>query len=275
MFRLPPPVDLVSAFSFPFAFTVICDKLGAPADDEAFLRGASRVVASRSSYDHTEVDRAFAEMFAYFERLAAVKRSAPGDDVMTALVTAHDDERSLSHDEMIEMAVQLLVVGHDTSASMVALFVLALLEHPSELSRLRADPSLVPNALEELLRFVPLSDGAGALVRVAREDTVLGDQAIAAGDAVIPALPAANRDPARYPEPECLDLGRSVTKTLAFGGGHHFCLGAALARIELQEALAALVAHMPDGLHLAVDHSALRADPAASVRRLREFPLSW
>jgi cytochrome P450 len=158
---------------------------------------------------------------------------------------------------------------------MIALFLLALLEHPRELRRLRADPSLVPAAVEELLRFIPVSDGASALVRVALDDTELGGQRIAKGDAVIPSVAAANRDPGYFPDAEVLDVSRRPTGMLAFGGGHHFCVGAALARIELQEALTALLRHLPDGLRLAVGHSELSCEPSASVRRLREFPLSW
>ena len=274
-FRLPAPVDLMAAFSYPLAFAVIREKMGIPVGDEEFLRDVSGVLASRSSRDRDEVDRAFADLLGYLRELVEVKRAAPADDLMTALVAVLDVDGGLSLDEVIEMAALVLVVGHETSASMIALFVLTLLEHPAELARLRADPALVPGAVEELLRFIPVSDGASALVRVALDDTVLGDQLIAAGDAVIPAVAAANRDPEQFPDPDSLDLGRTGSKGLMFGGGHHYCLGAALARIELQEALAALLRHLPDGVRVAVEHHELQCDPSASVRRLRAFPLTW
>ena len=275
LFMTPPPADLVSAFSLPLPVMIICELLGIPARDRVFFHATSDVLVSGWTRDPVEVKQAFSDLSAYFAELIPVKRAEPRDDLLTTMVTAHDADQQLSVNEVILMAITLLVAGHETVAGQLSLFVLTLLDHPHELQRLRGNPGLLANAVEELLRFIPLSDGAGALVRVAVADTELGGQHITAGDAVIPAIPAANRDPAVFPDPDALDLTRTHVRHLSFGAGFHNCVGAHFARVELQEALRAILERLPAGAHVPVDHSELECKTFVSLRSVRELPLSW
>jgi cytochrome P450 len=276
LFTAQPPADLVSAFSLPLPVMIICELLGIPARDREFFHATSDVLVSGWTRDPVEVKQAFSDLSAYFADLIPVKRAEPRDDLLTTLVTAHDTGQQLSADEVVLMAITLLVAGHETVAGQLSLFVLTLLDHPHELQRLRDNPGLLANAVEELLRFIPLSDGAGALVRIALADTELGGQHIMAGDAVIPAIPAANRDPAVFPDPDALDLTRTqVRHHLSFGAGFHNCVGTHFARVELQEGLRAILERLPAGTHIPVDHSALECRTFVSLRSVRELPLSW
>lgn len=189
---------------------------------------------------------------------------------MTALIDARDVGDRLSELELVDLCVGILVAGHETTATQIPNFVLALLDHPGQLALLREQPQLIGNAVEELLRFVPLGSGAGQ-PRYATEDVEVGGTLVRAGTPVLIAMGAANRDALRFGAPGTLDLSRAANQHLGFGHGVHHCLGAPLARLELQEALGALVTRFP-GLRLAGD---VEWKSEMLVRGPRVMPVGW
>ncbi|MFF1423203.1 cytochrome P450 [Streptomyces sp. NPDC058280] len=241
--------DLVEDFALPLPVAVICELLGVPAADRPRFREWSDGVLSTNQLMQEEQ---FANMLAlrdYITGHVAARRLAPRDDLISALIAARDVEDRLSEQELVNLCVGILIAGHETTASQIPNFVHVLLHHPEEWRRLRDDPGLIPAAVEELMRFVPLIVG-GAFARYATEDIEVGGVLVRAGEPVIVATNAANRDPARFEDPDALHLDRPANQHVTFGHGVHHCLGAPLARMELQEALRALVTTMPR-LHVA------------------------
>jgi cytochrome P450 len=270
----PHPVDLVQNFSLPLPMRVICELLGAPAEDGPKLHEWSEVLIGGWDADAETAQQAMDTLYGYFGGLADAKRAEPGDDLMTALIVARDEEDGLSERELVAVATELLAAGHEASVTYLNLLALTLMQRPDEAARLREDPALVPSAVEELVRFVQVNpDGAG-LPRFTTEPVELDGVTIPAGAVVIPAYGSANRDPRRFDDPDRLDLTREPNPHLAFGSGIHHCLGAALARTELQEAVRGLLTRLP-GLKLAVPESALRLKPGALIRNFEELPVTW
>ncbi|MFD5192686.1 cytochrome P450 [Streptomyces sp. NPDC058357] len=265
-----PPADLVDLFALPLPVAVICRMLGVPTEDRPRFRVWSDDALSTSSLTAEEFDASRAELRAYMAGLIDQHRQAPQDDLMTALIEARDDGDRLSELELIDLCVGILVAGHETTASQIPNFVLTLLDHPDQLARLRAEPELVPNAVEELLRFVPLGSGAGQ-PRYATEDIEVGGTLVRAGSPVLVAVGAANRDALRFSAPGVLDIAREGNQHLGFGHGVHHCLGAPLARLELQEALSALITRFPQ-LRLAGD---VTWKSEMLVRGPRVMPVEW
>ncbi|MEV7855510.1 cytochrome P450 [Streptomyces sp. NPDC088183] len=265
-----PPADLVDLFALPLPVAVICRMLGVPTEDRPRFRVWSDDALSTSSLTAEEFDASRAELRAYMAGLIDQHRQAPQDDLMTALIEARDDGDRLSELELIDLCVGILVAGHETTASQIPNFVLTLLDHPDQLARLRAEPELVPNAVEELLRFVPLGSGAGQ-PRYATEDIEVGGTLVRSGSPVLVAVGAANRDALRFSAPGVLDIAREGNQHLGFGHGVHHCLGAPLARLELQEALSALITRFPE-LRLAGD---VTWKSEMLVRGPRVMPVEW
>ncbi|MFF2957846.1 cytochrome P450 [Streptomyces sp. NPDC057963] len=264
------PADLVDLFALPLPVAVICRMLGVPTEDRPRFRVWSDDALSTSSLTAAEFDASREELRAYMRGLIAQHRREPQDDLMTALIEARDGGDRLSELELVDLCVGILVAGHETTASQIPNFVLTLLDHPDQLARLRAEPELVPNAVEELLRFVPLGSGAGQ-PRYATEDIEVGGTLVRAGSPVLVAVGAANRDALRFTAPGVLDIARAGNQHLGFGHGVHHCLGAPLARLELQEALGALIARFP-GLKLAGD---VTWKSEMLVRGPRVMPVGW
>ncbi|MFE7467326.1 cytochrome P450 [Streptomyces sp. NPDC057499] len=264
------PADLVDLFALPLPVAVICRMLGVPTEDRPLFRKWSDDALSTSSLTAAEFEASREELRAYMSGLIEQHRRAPRDDLMTALIEARDGRDRLSELELVDLCVGILVAGHETTASQIPNFVLTLLDHPDQLARLRAEPSLVPNAVEELLRFVPLGSGAGQ-PRYATEDIEVGGTLVRAGSPVLVAVGAANRDALRFSAPGVLDIAREGNQHLGFGHGVHHCLGAPLARLELQEALSALVTRFP-GLRLAAD---VTWKSEMLVRGPRVMPVEW
>ncbi|MFF4095633.1 cytochrome P450 [Streptomyces sp. NPDC001834] len=264
------PADLVDLFALPLPVAVICRMLGVPTEDRPKFRVWSDAALSTSSLTAEEFDRNREELRAYMAELIAQHREAPRDDLMTALIEARDGQDRLSELELVDLCVGILVAGHETTASQIPNFVLTLLDHPDQLARLRAEPGLIPNAVEELLRFVPLGSGSGQ-ARYATEDVEVGGTLVRAGSPVLVAIGAANRDALRFSAPGVLDIARESNQHLGFGHGVHHCLGAPLARLELQEALSALIARFP-GLRLADD---VTWKSEMLVRGPRVMPIGW
>ncbi|MER6029939.1 cytochrome P450 [Streptomyces sp. NPDC001851] len=265
-----PPADLVDRYALPIPVAVICRLLGVPEEDRPRFRAWSDAALSTSSLTAEEFDRNRDELRAYMAQLIAAHREQPRDDLMTALIEARDHGDRLSELELVDLCVGILVAGHETTATQIPNFVLTLLDHPEALSRLRAEPSLITSAIEELLRFVPLGSGAGQ-PRYAREDVEVGGTLVRAGEPVLVAIGAANRDALRFTAAGTLDISRSGNAHLGFGHGVHHCLGAPLARLELQEAIGALVARFPR-LHVAGD---ITWKTEMLVRGPRVMPVGW
>jgi cytochrome P450 len=238
-------VDLVGAFAFPLPFTVICELLGVPEPDRAPLgRGlTAMLVPTTTQAEYARAKEASDAVVAMLEALVEAKQDAPGDDLVSGLLSARDGDEHLDNQELLSTIFQLIVAGHDTTASLIGNSLVALFRNPEQLVLLRADPSRIPAAVEECLRYdapVPHST-----FRYAIEPVEIGDVTIPVGAQVIICLAAANRDGDRYEGSEVLNIDRAETRHLAFGHGIHHCLGAALARMEGQLALASLLHRFP------------------------------
>lgn len=242
------PVDLIASFAYPLPVRVICALLGVPEADEAKFTGWSHGVAR--SLDPTvlrspEIDAAIAEakrdLGAYLGGLLAARAERPEDDLLSALAAVDADGDRISPREVVELAVLLLVAGHETTVNLIGSGMLALLRAPAELAILRRSPDRCAGAVDELLRF----DGPVQITqRVATEDMDFAGAPVKAGDEILLVLGAANRDPAVFADPHRLDITRDARRHVAFGGGIHHCLGAALARMEAQIAFDALLTRL-------------------------------
>jgi len=262
-------VDLLAAFAFPLPITVICELLGVPAADrDQFRAWSATIVADTVSPEAFQADAG--AMVGYFQTLLAARRREPTGDLLSALITARDEEDRLSENELLSMAFLLLVAGHETTVNLIASGMLALLLNPGELARLRADPSLLGGALEELLRYVnPVNN---ATFRFTGEPVEIGGVPIGANEVVFVSLSGANRDPSRYAGPERLDLGRDSSGHLAFGHGIHYCLGAPLARLEAEIAFRGLLERF-GSMTLAVPADELRWRPSTLIHGLESLPV--
>ncbi|AWN25682.1 cytochrome P450 [Streptomyces sp. NEAU-S7GS2] len=265
-----PPADLVDRYALPIPVAVICRMLGVPAEDRPRFRVWSDAALSTSSLTAAEFDANMEELRAYMRQLIEEHRRAPRDDLMTALIDARDVGDRLSELELVDLCVGILVAGHETTATQIPNFVLALLDHPGQLALLRKQPGLIGGAVEELLRFVPLGSGASQ-PRYATEDVEVGGTLVRAGTPVLVAVGAANRDALRFGTPGTLDISRTGNQHLGFGHGVHHCLGAPLARLELQEAIGALITRFPE-LRLAGD---VVWKSEMLVRGPRVMPVGW
>jgi cytochrome P450 len=244
-------VDLVRAFAFPLPFTVICELLGVPAPDRAPLgQGFTKLLVPTSTpAEYAAAKEASDVVVDMLGALVEAKQKDPGDDLVSGLISARDGDERLDNQELLSTIFQLIVAGHDTTASLIGNSLVALFRNPVQLAELRADPTKISKAVEEFLRYdapVPHST-----FRYTAEPLDLGGVAIPAGAQVIICLAAANRDAGRYTLPERLELDRGEARHLAFGHGIHHCLGAPLARMEGQLALGTLLCRFPE-LRLAV-----------------------
>jgi len=267
--------DLVGEFALPLPITVIGELLGVPEADRDRFRGWTDEMLDRPfdpGSDMARVTEGRERMHGYLSDLVAAKRTHPADDLLTDLVQASDEGERLDAQELLAMTFLLLIAGYVTTVSLVGNGTLALLRRPDQLERLRADPSLVPQAVEELLRFDgPVNPG---LTRFALEDLEIGGVRIPRGDMVLLAIAAADRDPDRFPDPDRLDVGAADPGHLAFGHGIHYCLGAPLARLEGQVAFTALLARLPD-LALDIPEDQLRWTGGGVLRGLRQLPVTF
>jgi len=265
------PADLVASFAFPIPALMTCSILGVPYDRkdffvecaEAFLSGTSTAEAAGAA------GRA---LHAYLGELIEAKKTASGTDTLSRMVTEHVATGQLDETVLVTLAELLLIAGFDTTANMIALGTLTLLRHPDQLDELKANPGLWPGAVEELLRYLTITHRGRH--RVATADIQVGGQLIRAGQGIIAAQDAANRDPDTFPKPDLLDIHREARHHLAFGHGVHQCIGAAVARVELQVAYARLFARFP-GLELAVPHDQIRFKHESSVYGVAELPVRW
>src|SRR6266581_1094405 len=267
--------DLIADFAYPLPAAVIAGMLGASADDLDRIKRwsddlAAFVGSALATPDkRTRAQVAMVDMSTYFRTLVTARRAEPRDDMMTAMLAAEGREDGLSEDELVATCVLLLFAGHETTTNLIGNGIVGLLRHPDALNALRADPALIEPAVEELLRY----DGpTQAQVRVALEDIGLRGKTIRAGDRVFVMVNAANRDPARFADPDRVDLTRADNAHVAFGYGAHFCVGAPLARLEGQIAIAAAVRRLGD---LALAPGDLTWLPSMVFRGVRSLPVTF
>jgi cytochrome P450 len=264
-------LDLVHDVAEPVPAIVIAELLGVPPEDHRqFREWSSELIARLPAFGQGQGEAltALERILDYLRGQIARRRRSPGDDLLSALIAARDQRDALSEDEMVATAFLLLIAGHETTTNLIGNGTLALLRSPGELERLRAEPGRLGNAIEEMLRY---DSPVQATVRVATEETRLGDHELAPGALVIVSLGAANRDPAVHPEPDRFDVTRDPIRHLSFGFGTHFCLGASLARLEARCVFRALL-ERTQRLELATDET-LRYRPNPLLRGLAELPL--
>ncbi|WP_369200082.1 cytochrome P450 [Streptomyces sp. PU-14G] len=260
-------VDFVEVFASALPLTVICELLGIPPADQRSFRAWSTVIVGSSSPD--ELRRATTALGGYLVQMMAAKRSAPADDLLSDLVEASDGGDRLSPLELVSMASLLLIAGHETTVNLLGSALLALLQHPDQFAKLRARPELLDPAVEEVLRYN--SPAPVTTWRYAAEPMTIGGTPIATNDIVLLALGAANHD-GRFTDPDAFDIERQTTGHISFGHGAHFCLGAALARMEARVALGRLVERFPD-IALAVPAEELRWRPSVVMHGLTGLPV--
>ncbi|MFF7649718.1 cytochrome P450 [Streptomyces sp. NPDC007983] len=264
--RLTPPVDLVQEFTLPVPSLVICEMLGVPyADRDTFQVNSAKIMVKDQTLDKKIA--AFGAMTAYLSELVTRKRAEPGEDLLSDL--ARDDD--LTIEELAGVAFLLLLAGHETTANMLGLGTFALLEHPEQLAELRADPDLLPDAVEELLRYLSVAD---IFYRYATEDIELGGETIRKGSTVVVSLLAANRDPQRFDNPDTLDIHRKARGHLSFGHGVHQCLGQQLARIEMRAGFDGLLRRFPT-LQLAIPADEVRLKTDMNIYGVHALPVTW
>ncbi|MFB9836585.1 cytochrome P450 family protein [Actinoallomurus acaciae] len=267
-------VDLVGDFALPLTVVVISELLGVPEGDrDGFQEWTDTMLVPRSA-DQTDLRRmeeAGLRMRTYLESLLAARQAHPGDDLLSALIAARDEDQRLDQEELLANVFLLLVAGHISTVDMIGTSILGLLTHPDQLKLLRDDPELLPGAIEEFLRHDgPSSPG---VARFATEDIDIGGVTIPRGATVMVAIAIAGRDPARFPEPDRIDITRPNNAHLAFGHGLHYCIGAPLARLEGRIAISTVLRRLPD-LSLAVPFDELRW-PAASLRGPIQLPVTF
>jgi cytochrome P450 len=264
--------NLIHDYALPIPTTVITDMLGVPAADRhRFHRWSQAIVASPPS--GLGALKAFPHVWLFLRfirRLIRMKRLAQTDDLLSALIQAEEAGDRLNDDELVAMSFLLLVAGHETTVNLIGNGMLALMQNPEQMDRLRAEPGLIKPAVEELLRFG--SPVQTATERFAREGITIAGVTLPRGSQVLAVLASANRDEQQFPDADRLDLTREPNKHLAFGLGRHFCLGAALARLEGQIAIGALMRRAP-GIRLGVSADALKWRRGLVVRGLKSLPV--
>ncbi|MCX5243334.1 cytochrome P450 [Streptomyces prunicolor] len=268
-----PPTDLVRDFGLPLPIAVMCELLGVPFEDRGDFRRWADAYLSTSKFTREQVADSRAQLREYVSGLTAERRSEPQDDLLSALVAARDAEDRLSEEELLTMAETILVAGHETTATQIPNFVYLLLTNPDQLAALRADLDLVPRAVEELLRYIPAGAGSSQ-PRYALEDVELGGVTVRAGEPVVVDRSSANRDETVYTDPEELDLTRKEAPHIGFGHGAHHCLGAPLARMELQVTLHTLLTRLP-GLRFADSADDVVWKSGVSTRGPERMPVTW
>ncbi|WP_424216088.1 cytochrome P450 (plasmid) [Streptomyces sp. BI20] len=264
------PADLTAALTWPLPITVICEMLGVPfTDRDRFTEWVDGLLMLS---DPAGAARARHHLDAYLSDLIAARRTTPTDDLLGELL-ADDGEDPLGEEELIGLGVSLLSAGQEATANQIGNFVYTLLTRPELWAQLVADPSLVPAAVEELSRFIPISATAG-FTRIATEDVELGGRSVRSGDAVVAELGMANRDPEVFDRPDEIDFHRDRIPHVTFGHGVHHCLGAQLARTELCVVLDVLVRRLP-GLAMAVPADELSWRTERLVRGVAALPVRW
>lgn len=269
--------DLVASYAAPLPITVICELLGVPPESRHDFRAWTDAFLIPDPARPDRAKQAMTTMVDFLAELLDRKRTEPGDDLLSALIAVREEsvagrDDRLGADELMSLAFLILFAGYENTVQLIGNALLALFRHPDQLDALRADPGRIAAAVEEFSRY------EGPMLLAARrfpvEDVRIGGVTVPAGETVMLSLASANRDPDRFPEPDRLDLDRDTTGHLALGHGVHYCLGAPLARLETEIALAALLVRFPR-LALAVPEDELRWQPSHRARRLLSLPVRY
>ncbi|MDT8914047.1 cytochrome P450 [Amycolatopsis sp. PS_44_ISF1] len=267
-----PEADLVTDFSLPLAVTAISELLGVPEDQRSEFHEWSHRATAIKDVSIEDIMAAQQSLAAFFSELAAKRREQPTEDLIGLLVSARDVEERLSDEELVQLGIALLAAGHETTANQLSGYVFTLLTQPGLWQRLLADPGLVPRAVEELARITPL--GVVTFGRIAREDLEVGGTLVRAGESVVCQIAAANRDESVFEGAEAVDFDREANPHISFGHGLHHCLGAPLARVELQTGLASVLRRLP-GLRLATPAAQVPFKANHLLRGPRSLPVTW
>jgi cytochrome P450 len=270
-------MEVIADLAYPLPVRVICEMLGVPLEDQESIKQWSSDVARALDTiglpgDDEVMQRGRAGRAAlgrYFHGLLPERRARPRDDLLSLLIAAEEQGDRLSEGELLATCVLLFIAGHETTVNLIGNGLLALLRHPVEADRLRADPALLPAGIEELLRF---DSPVQRTARIANAEVEIGGQAMPPGTMVIAAIGAANRDPAHFPDPDRLDVGRADNRHVAFGFGIHYCLGAPLARVEGQIAIGSLLRRFPK---LAMASGPPDWRESSTLRGLRALPVTF
>ncbi|MFJ5631300.1 cytochrome P450 [Streptomyces goshikiensis] len=264
-----PRAELVSSFALPVPSMVICALLGVPYEDHEFFEAQSRRLLRGPEAADTRDARD--QINGYLAGLIERKRTDPGDGLLDELIATRLETGETDIDELVSLAAILLIAGHETTANMISLGTFTLLRHPEQLAELRAEPSLMSEAVEELMRFLSIADG---MLRVATEDIEIGGATIRPDDGVVFSTSVINRDGAVFENPDALDWHRPARHHLAFGFGIHQCLGQNLARAEMEIALGTLFDRLP-GLRLAAEPDRIPFKPGDTIQGMVELPVAW
>ncbi|MGH2720017.1 MAG: cytochrome P450 family protein [Actinomycetota bacterium] len=264
-------VDLQQAYALPVPVTVINEMMGVPAQDRSRFHGwMDLMIEGMAKYGIEKAAEYLESPIEYVRDLIERRRHDPAEDIMTGLIHAAEGGETLTDDELVAMVFTLIGAGYETTYHLITNGVATLLAHPDQLERLREDPELMPSAVEEILRYS--GPVGGTKPNYPAEDVELHWVTIPRASIVMPLLASANRDPAAFEEPETFDIGRTPNDHIAFGTGHHFCLGASLARLETRIALKNLIERFPR-IRLAVDPEELQVAPLPLWHRLRGLPV--
>jgi len=264
--------DLMEAFAKPLPVRVIAGQLGVPASDHQYFCRWMELMISTDPDEFAQAPAAVGEMVGYLSDLVAAKRAHPGDDLISDFTIAGDGDNAFTEVEILAIVFALLVAGYETSSNLICNGILALLEHPAQLAKLRRRPALIGPAVEEIMRY----DGPSTSVvwRFPTDDVEIAGVPIPSGDPVLPLIAAANRDPAAFAEPDEFDIDRTDLDHVSFGYGPHFCVGAALGRLEGSIAVPALLARFP-ALSLDAPRKELGFRGAFMTRGLLGLPVRW
>ncbi|MCX4743992.1 cytochrome P450 [Kitasatospora sp. NBC_01287] len=266
------PADLVSGFAQPLPMRVICELLGVPPEDRSRFSAWSDAILSVTAHSPEQVRDAMIALAGYLNAAVAAKRVAPADDLLSQWIAAQAEDEELTDEELVDLAVSVLIAGHETTVNAIGTGMVVLLRNPGQLDALRAEPARTERVVEELLRVAMPSDLFR--IMVALEDVEVGGTTVAAGDAVMPLPFAANFDPKKFGCPHDFAPDRAETSHLTFGYGAHFCLGAALARLELDIAFTTLLARLPE-LRAGGDLDALKWRAGLAVSGPEKVEITW
>ncbi|MEM9457963.1 MAG: cytochrome P450 [Myxococcota bacterium] len=264
--------DLMDDFARPLPLRIISELLGVERHEQTYFHDAIQtLIADQSEWALLYQLPTYHGLYRFFERMFERKRAYPTDDLTSALIAVEQDHERLSPDELMSMVVLLLFAGHETTVNLIGNGTLALLEHPEQLERLRDDPSRIPSAIEEMLRYD--SPAQFPATRFVAQTCTLGSARLEPGDKILPLLGAANRDPRAFEDPDAFDIGRAPNRHVAFGAGPHFCIGAHLSRFEGRIAFSRLLERFAS-LELAVDRPRLQwRTKVSGLRGLKALPV--
>ena len=267
-----PPADLVTGLALPMAITAISELLGVPEENRAQFHEWSDRASAIADVPVEEIIAARDALAGFFGELIERRRSEPTDDLIGVLVSARDAQERLSEEELVQLGTTLLSAGHETTANQLAGYLFTVLRQPELWQRLRDEPALVPTAVEELARITPL--GTVTFCRIAKEDIEVGGTLVQVGESVVCQLAAANRDELVFDHADEVDFDRETNPHIAFGHGAHHCLGAPLARVELQAGLSTLLRRLPH-LRLAVPAEEVPFKTGRLLRGPQSLPVTW